>query len=606
MSPSVLTTFRLVYAVGLYYIVSGPVGRVLEWPQDARSRVHDGDSFDFIIVGAGSAGAVLANRLTEEKEWRVLLLEAGGDPPEASVVPGLLGDLVHSPYDWDYYSLNDGYSAQAQRTPGRIPLTRGKMLGGSSSINSMIYVRGNPEDYDGWARMGFKGWDWDTVFHYFLKNEHLQDDEIMNDPIYSKYHNTHGPVKVTKQQSIDPNVYDTWDVLLDAVDEIGIKRILDYNGPTQFGFSRCYFTNSKPPGVRSSTAEAYLVPVRKRKNLFILKNSYASKILIDDHKVAKGVEVFQDNKFVQYFAKKEVIVSAGSLDNPRLLLASGIGPREDLQRLNVDEVADLPVGLNLEDHLIVPVGFTGAPTAYKDRKNPGPKVTLDYHPYPRLNGFYSVNDTTKPDSQITPFYFNQSSPGVPGVLRDSFNYNDEVVASLVRANRDHEIYLMCVTLLHPKSRGRVFTTGVGINTIPEIYLAYLSEPEDLVIIREAIKRILPLTETEYFKKAGSEVVKLDLPQCEKYVFGSDAYWECYSLMMARTIYHQAGTCAMGRVVDERLRVFGVHRLRVVDASVIPALPSGNTNAPVMMIGERASDMIKEDYLGHHGKMHWIV
>ncbi|XP_048485591.1 ecdysone oxidase [Plutella xylostella] len=230
-----LQTYRLVQLLGYLFLVLGPVAHPPEWPRNAY--VQDGDSFDFIVVGAGSAGAVLASRLSEVGEWRVLLLEAGGDPPIESVVPGLLGSLVHSEFDWDYYSLDDGYSAQAQRTPGRVPLTRGRMLGGSSSINAMLYVRGNPEDYNSWARMGFDGWDWSSVFPYFLKNEQFQVEELLKDPVYGPYHNADGPVKVTVQDTIDPNVANKLEIIADSFQEIGINKIIDYNGPEQFGVS---------------------------------------------------------------------------------------------------------------------------------------------------------------------------------------------------------------------------------------------------------------------------------------------------------------------------------------------------------------------------------
>ncbi|XP_048485438.1 ecdysone oxidase [Plutella xylostella] len=564
------------------------------WPPDAP--VRDGESFDFIIVGAGSAGAVLASRLTEVSEWRVLLLEAGGDPPIESVVPGLLGSLEHSRVDWNYSSVNDGWTAQAQRRRGRVSLPRGRMLGGTSSLNSMMYVRGNPADYNRWARKGFEGWDWESVFPYFLKSENLQDENLNNDPKYSPYHNTKGPMKVTVQESIDPNVVEKWDVLLDSLDEIGIKRIVDYNGPDQFGVSKCYFSHSAPPGVRSSTAQAFLAPAADRTNLFVLKNAFAKRVLIDDDREARGVEVEVDGEVLQFFAEKEVIVSAGALNNPKLLMASGIGPAKEVKKLGVEVCADLPVGYNLQDHLLVPVFFTGAPTQHIDEANYGPKVSLDYFPFPRLTGFFSVHNRARPELQLISYYFNQSSPLLQAALNRSLNYDDEVVDSVEDESYKHEIFMLALVLLHPRSRGKVTVTSLDQAVPPQIYLGYLSQRDDLRLVQAGIDKLLQLTTTRYFRSVRSRLLRVDLPDCDNHhEYLGAAYWECYVRHMARSLWHQAGTCAMGRVLDAALRVRGARRLRVVDASVMPALPSGNTNAPVIMMAERMADVIKKEY-----------
>ncbi|KAG7299277.1 hypothetical protein JYU34_017839 [Plutella xylostella] len=480
------------------------------------------------------------------------------------------------------------------------------MLGGCSSINSMMYTRGNPEDFNEWARMGCENWDWDTVYPYFLKSEGYEGPEL-SDPNFAAYHNTEGPMKVTKQRFNDPNVDLKLDVLLQSLQEIGINSIEDYNGPTQFGISRGYFMHSAPPGVRSSTAECFLRGGRgggqggggAGGGLHVLKHALATRVLLRGA-AAVGVELTRHNKTLHVFATKEVILSAGAIGTPRLLLASGIGRRDDLERLNVKQIVDLPVGYDLQDHLIVPIAFTGAPTSFVDQQNPNPKYSLDYFPYPRLNGFFSVSDWSRPQLQLSPYYFNQSSPLVFKALNNSLNYVEGVVEPIQKANADSEIFMMCLILLHPKSRGRIVYHSVDPLAAPDIYLGYLTHDDDLSIMREGIKKMLRLTESRYFSGWGARAVRLQLPTCAGLEYGSDEYWECYALALARTVWHQAGTAragGAGGVLDAALRVRGLQRLRVVDASALPAMPSGNTHATVMMLAERAADLIKEEYYG---------
>ncbi|CAG9111743.1 unnamed protein product [Plutella xylostella] len=508
----------------------------------------DGSVFDFIVVGAGSAGSVVAARLTEVSQWRVLLIEAGGDPPVEAIVPGYSPSLQRSQYDWNYYSYQNQTGA-AQKIPHVSPVAKGKVLGGSSSLNTMVYA------------------------------------------------STEGPIIVTKPKGTDPDVIRKLDIVIESLGEIGIKPLLDFNGPTQYGISWTLFTHSKPPSVRSSTAVSYLVPNRYRKNLYVLKNAYVSKVLIDDHNGAYGIEVHVNKKIFSFFAKKEVIVSTGVINTPKLLVASGIGPKHDVERLGIPLVADLPVGVEMQNHYQVPVVVTGE---HHENVSYNGDCPLDSpnHVTLMLNGFYSVFDHTRPEYQLIPYYLNQSSPIVRGIFSNNFFYNDQIVQSVLDLNAEHEIFLYNFLILRPKSRGSVTIKGVGEEDDPIIRANAVYNPEDIFVLREGIKRIVNyITETKYYKHIGAKIFKMNLPQCDYFEFLSDDYWDCYCVNMLAMEYNQCCSTGMGRVVDQELKVYGTRRLRVVDASVMPSIPSGNLNIPTITIAERASDLIKHEHLG---------
>ncbi|KAG7299276.1 hypothetical protein JYU34_017838 [Plutella xylostella] len=560
------------------------------WPPNAC--LSGGEVFDFIVVGAGSAGAVLASRLSEVSEWRVLLLEAGGDPPEASVVPGRVGELRHSASEWGYRRADDGVSARAQRRAGAgAAAGAGRGLGGTSAVNHMIYTRGHPEDYNSWERDGLSGWSWDQVRPYFLKSEHLQDDVIMNSKTLSPHHNYTGPMRVTRERTSDANSKHKVNILLDAMNDIGIKRIVDYNGPDQFGISHAYSTHSRPRAERSSTAQAFLPAARA--NLHVLRHTTATRILINIYHAAVGVEAVLNNRTVRFYASVEVICSAGVYNSPKLLLASGVGRESELEALGLYPVAELPVGRLLE-RPAAPLLLAGAPSRHH-YSTYLPTYSSDYLPYPETIGFFSINDHSRPEFEIIGLYFNQSSPLIIPYFNNTLCYNDEVVFSILEKNYEHELFVVNIVLLHPKSTGRVEITGVGVDDAPVIHTGLFSDREDLVTMREGLKHMVRLTETEYFRDVQSEVVRVRLPRCEHLEFMSDEYWECYALELGAAAGDAGGSCGAGGVLDAALRVRGVRRLRVVDASALPALPSANLNAPVIMMAEKIADEIKKEY-----------
>ncbi|XP_023948971.2 ecdysone oxidase-like [Bicyclus anynana] len=570
------------------------------WPDSFPLK--DGYKFDFIVIGAGSGGATVATRLSEVPHWKVLLLEAGGDPPPASVIPSLFGALVHSKYDWDYPVELDPGTGQ-NHADGKVYVGGGKMLGGSSSSNLQVYARGAPEDFDQWNEVA-PGWGWDTVLHYYKKLEHMTDYSVLQNPYNAYYHSTSGPVAVSRPTA---NAYyeKVHEQVLGSWEEMGIKRLLEINGPEMLGGSRSHFTFAN--GRRSSTAEEYLRPNKDRPNFYITKYARVTKVLIDSMTLrAYGVRVLlETGDMITLYANIEVIVSAGTIGTPKLLMLSGIGPREVLEPLNINTMADLPVGKNLQDHLMVTLvikGQKGFQTAVQNLLIP---TELDAFPIPLQAAFFRLNSSlskhygsTRPHIQL--FNNRLGATAAPAILfgcRATANLVREYCYSMSEANVYREVDLLSLILLHPKSRGQVRLRSSNPFDDPLTEIGYFRNMKDLALMVEAIKFMVKVTETSYYRKVGGEVARLAVRGCEGLVYGTDEYWACYAVNTVNSLAHPVGTCTMGRdgVVDERLRVHSIKGLRVVDASVMPVSPSGNTNAPTMMIGEKAADMIKEDY-----------
>lgn len=531
-------------------------------------------SFDYIIVGAGSAGCVLANRLSENGEFSVLLIEAGGPAKKKEIgIPGGYGKLHRTAVDWGFWT-----EAQEFVNNRRIYLPRGKVLGGSSSTNAMAYVRGNKADFDEWENLGNPGWGYDSVLPYFKKSEHNAD---LND----SFHGKNGPLHVEFAKSHQTPYARAF---VEACIQAGIPASPDYNGEKQEGAG--YFQFTIKNGKRHSTAEAFLKPILSRKNLKVLTQSQVKKILIQKDR-AVGVEYFTGkNSSERILAKKEVILCAGAFQSPQLLMLSGIGEPEELKNKRIDLVKSLPgVGKNLQDHLFFPVsafsktqeGFNHHLTPWNQAKDfiqylITSKGVLTCSPLEAV-AFYSTQIDKPVDFQL---HFTPIQVGNDGKT-DLYNLD---------TYPKEDGFTILPSLLKPKSIGYVGTRSSHALEAPIIQPKFLSEEEDLITLVNGAKKALEIFAQEAFKPHTKELV-CPLDQTDQGII---------ELIRQRveTIYHPVGTCKMGHdpdaVVNSKLQVIGIEGLRVADASIMPTIVAGNTNAAVIMIGEKASELILKD------------
>lgn len=523
--------------------------------------------FDYIIVGAGSAGCVLANRLSENPEHRVLLLEAGASDWNPLVhMPAGIAQLVgQKGINWDYNT-----APEQQLNQRSLWWPRGKVLGGSSSINAMCYIRGHAKDYDEWQELGAEGWNWNNVLPYFKKSE-------SNERGNSEFHGANGPLSVSDPRYLNPLTA----VFLEASEQAGFSINRDFNGATQEGFG-CYQTTTRD-GQRCSSAKAYLKPVRKRKNLKVITNATASRIIFENGRASALVYSVAGKGFCEA-AKQEIILCGGSINSPQLLMLSGIGPSAHLQQHGIEVVVDLPgVGGNLQDHLDVCTLQKCTQAITYDTSNQV-AAGIKYFLFKQGPGTSNVAESggflrtalaedERPDLQ---FHF------VPAQLDDHG-----------RTKLPGSGYTLHACFLRPKSRGRIYLTSNNIQHKPRIEAGYLTDTDgfDLKVMVEAIKISRKiLAQAAFDEYRGIETFPGKDVQ-------SDADFEAFIREKSESIYHPVGTCKMGTksdknaVLDEQCRVFGVQGLRVVDASAMPKLISGNTNAPTIMMAERVADMI---------------
>ncbi|GAB0093762.1 glucose dehydrogenase [Sergentomyia squamirostris] len=561
--------------------------------------------YDFIIVGGGSAGCVLANRLSENKNWKVLLLEAGKRENLLMDVPMFVHYLQQLDTDWHYKTEPSNGSCLAMEN-NQCKWPRGKVMGGSSVLNYMIYTRGNRRDYDRWEEMGNTGWSWKDVHPYFQKLErsYIRDAAPgylgTNGPMSISYPNWH--TKIAKQ-------------FIKAGLENGASYV-DYNGPTQIGYS--YFQTTTENGVRKSANVAYIYPIRgTRSNLHIKKESFVTKILIDPStKRAYGVQFVSDNKLYVVRARKEVILSAGAINSPQLLMLSGIGPGDHLRENGITPMVDLAVGYNLMDHTAVPVAMSinissmavenivTIPNLIKyESSRRGPISSVGAC---EAVAFYDFDNPTDPDGwpDIELFQIGGTLYG-DNIYKDNFNIRTEIFKSIYSDMERKMVngFQVWPMILRPKSRGRITLRNANPFTHPRIYANYFSDPRDVQTVLRGVRKVQELTKMPSLAQIDAKLIDYEhpVPTCVHLGIDSDNYWDCVIRHFTLTIYHYSGTCKMGpasdrnAVVDPRLRVYGVSNLRVIDASVIPEIPAGHTNGPTLMIAEKAADIIKEDW-----------
>ncbi|CAG9861259.1 unnamed protein product [Phyllotreta striolata] len=569
------------------------------YPEDYGPQLSDNDEFDFIVVGSGSAGPLVAHALTENPDWKVLVIEAGGIPSAASDIPALAFSVQNTKDDWAYRTQPNPNSCLGLKNK-QCSWPRGKVLGGSSCLNAMLYVKGNKRDYDKWSELGNPGWDWENVRGYFERLERLEESDFDETPL-----GVQGLMWLTKKKSKEPVKMS----IQQAFEELGVKYKIEQDPEDPIGTVDLATCIRK--GERANTGRQILGSVKNRTNLYVAMNTFVEKLIINDRKT-EGVQVQINGKVLNLKAKKEVVVSAGAINSPQLLMLSGIGPKDHLQNLGIEVIKDLPVGKHLQDHLITLVDVKLSENSIISPKHPAdPLYEYFLHREGLIAGVSFINFVsfinTKNDSKWPNFQHHF----LPSMANDQFigpaidkgvAFDDDTVKIRRASCQNNPCVSMVQTLLQPESTGVILLNTTNPTDPPLIYNGYLTDEadQDMQSMLEAIRFTERLLETESYRKHRPEIIRYHSPECDKLEFRSDEYWECFTRHFGTTLYHPASTCRMGPdeqryVVDARLRVHGVKNLRVADASVMPDVVSGNTHAPCMMIGLKAGEMIAEDW-----------
>jgi choline dehydrogenase len=517
-------------------------------------------SADYVVVGAGSAGCVVAARLTEDPGVEVVLLEAGGpDDVDELHLPAALYRLFKSAYDWNYATTPQTHLANR-----RLYWPRGKTLGGSSSINAMLYVRGNRIDYDDWAAAGATGWAYADLLPYFRKAE----DNIRGS---DEFHGADGPLRVEDQRY----PHELSRVALESCQAAGIGANDDFNGAEQDGSG--FFQVTQRAGRRWSTADGYLRPAQSRTNLTVVTDALAHRVVIESGR-AVGVQYEANGEVIEVRAEREVILCGGAINSPQLLMLSGVGPADHLTELGITVVVDQPaVGAQLQDHPQVPaqVRTEGLPDLFAAER-PGPLVRW----FARHTG-----PLTSPVAEVGAFLRTEPASRAPDI---QFHIIPAILCEHGLRSAPAPGLTVCVTLIDVASRGQVRLASADPRHRPLIDARYLAEPVD----RDRLVAGLDRADDVLAKRPLRRYLRDRLGP----PIGDPAARNAYLERELQTLYHPTSTCRLGPngddVVDLSLRVRGVLGLRVVDASVLPKAPRGNTNAPTIAVAERAADLIK--------------
>jgi choline dehydrogenase len=518
--------------------------------------------YDYIIIGAGSAGCVLANRLSEDPSVKVLLLEAGGRDTQKEIhIPLAFSKLFKGSCDWTYFTEPEPRLANRS-----LYWPRGKVLGGSSSINAMIYIRGHRSDYDQWRDLGNPGWGYDDVLPYFKKSENQEHGA-------SEYHGAGGPLCVSDLRTVNPLSA----VFVVAGEEAGFQRNTDFNGASQEGFGLYQVTQNK--GQRHSAAAAFLRPATARKNLTVRTDAHVFGIYFEGKRAAI-VSFQQETGSVQERAEREIILCAGAIGSPQILMLSGLGSADQLRHLDIPLTCDLPgVGKNLQDHPACSIVYECTkPVSLASAEQLSNLVR------------YMVSKRGPLTSNVAEagaFIKTSASCQVPDL---QFHFGVGYFVEHGFQQIKGHAFTFGPTLLHPHSRGEIKLRSSNPLDAPSIRANYYADSRDMDVMLEGAKLARTLAAAKAFSGfRGAELLPGPAAQ-------DDAALRAHICKYTETLYHPVGTCKMGQdemaVVDAELRVHGVEGLRVVDASIMPTVIGGNTNAPTIMIAEKAADMIK--------------
>ncbi|XP_011700637.1 PREDICTED: glucose dehydrogenase [FAD, quinone]-like [Wasmannia auropunctata] len=564
-----------------------------------------GEAYDFIVIGAGTAGATIAARLSEVSQLKILLIEAGFHESLFMGIPLIAPILsLNNNINWKYKTKPSNKYCRGMKD-NSCSYPRGKIVGGSSVLNFMLATRGGVEDYDRWAAMGNDGWAYKDVLKYFKKLETMDIPELKSD---ITYHGTDGPIHINYPLFRTPLA----EAYLEAGKELRYPTV-DPNGKNLIGFS--YVQATIMNGTRVSSNRAYLHPVHSRKNLHMTLQSTVTKVIIDSNtNQAIGVEFVKYDQTIRVFAKKEVILCAGAIGSPQLLMLSGIGPAKHLTELGIDVLQNAPVGENLMDHVTfygmtwtinASIGFNFIDlkqiksyiTEFLIKRSGPLTVPSGIEAFGFINTKHPEKRSSLPDIELV---FSA------GTFKEDFTFprilglKDAIIR---KWNKYAGTYGWSVgsILLKPKSRGKITLLANDVNVKPEIAPNYFDDPDDVATMIAGIRTALRIGQTKTMQAFDSQLLNFTYVECKNYEYDSDVYWECMIRLLSSTLFHACGTCKMGprgdptAVVDPRLKVIGIQGLRVADASIMPEIVSAHTAIPVFMIAEKAADIIKEEW-----------
>ncbi|KAK9304106.1 hypothetical protein QLX08_004466 [Tetragonisca angustula] len=558
-------------------------------PCERVTPVEDPDLiYDFIVVGAGAGGAAVAGRLSEVEKWKVLLIEAGPDEPAGAEIPGNLLLYLGGELDWNYETSDEEHACLSQG--GRCVWPRGKNLGGTTLHHGMAYHRGHPKDYARWVEQGAEGWGWDDVLPYYLKSENNREIERVG----REHHGVGGPLDVERLPYQPPFAQH----IMKAAEEVGFGVTEDLVGDKITGFTVAQ-TISKN-GVRTTAVRSYITPIADRKNLHVAINATVTKVNIVDNIVGKratGVEVLLNGKKRSIKAKREVILSAGTINSPKLLMLSGIGPKKHLESMKIPVNVDLPgVGENLHNHQSHGLIFTVNEPYYSMFNQSSAEEYIYNQTGPlastglaQVTGILASNFTNETDPDIQIFF-----AGYQGICDGTNGIGEMDVQGKMAVQ-------MTSVNVRPTSRGRIRLNSNDPLDPPHIWSNDLGTDHDRSVVIQGLRKIQQLSSSPAMKSIGVTYVEQFIQQCSEFKRDSDDYWNCAIQWNTRPENHQTGSNRMGprtdptTVVNNRLKVHGIKGLRVADASVQPTVVSGNPAASVNMVGERAAHFIKEDW-----------